>query len=98
MKSNKFVTQAVMIGDKRKFPSILIVPNFEQLEAWAKKRNILWTDRSQLLKMPAVQTKDERRSHVGAGRASAFREPEESRSAGARLLDRAWRTHSDEKK
>jgi long-chain acyl-CoA synthetase len=57
VKSNKFVAQAVMIGDKRKFPSILIVPNFEQLEAWAKKRNILWTDRPQLLKMPAVQTK-----------------------------------------
>ena len=57
VKSNKFVAQAVMIGDKRKFPSILIVPNFEQLEAWAKKRNMLWTDRPQLLKMPAVRTK-----------------------------------------
>lgn len=57
VKSNKFVSQAVMIGDKRKFPSILIVPNFEQLEAWAKQGNILWTDRSQLLTMPAIQSK-----------------------------------------
>ncbi|HLE56000.1 MAG TPA: long-chain fatty acid--CoA ligase, partial [Rhodothermia bacterium] len=59
VKSNKFVTQAVMIGDKRKFPSILVVPNFEHLEDWARKRNILWTDRAQLIAMPAVQSKME---------------------------------------
>ncbi|HVD61061.1 MAG TPA: long-chain fatty acid--CoA ligase [Gemmatimonadaceae bacterium] len=55
VKTNKFVSQAVMIGDKRKFPSLLIVPNFEQLEGWAKRQNILWTDRSQLIAQPAVQ-------------------------------------------
>jgi long-chain acyl-CoA synthetase len=59
VKTNKFVSQAVMIGDKRKFPSMLIVPNFEQLESWAKKRNLIWTDRSQLLTMPAVRAKIE---------------------------------------
>ncbi|MEO7501485.1 MAG: long-chain fatty acid--CoA ligase [Gemmatimonadaceae bacterium] len=59
VKTNKFVTQAVMIGDKRKFPSILVVPNFEQLEEWARKRNLLWTDRAQLIATPAVQTKME---------------------------------------
>jgi len=57
VKTNKYVSQAVMIGDKRKFPSMLIVPNFEQLESWAKQRNILWTDRSQLLTMPTIQAK-----------------------------------------
>jgi long-chain acyl-CoA synthetase len=57
VKSNKYVSQAVMIGDKRKFPSMLIVPNFEQLESWAKQRNLLWTDRSQLLTMPTIQAK-----------------------------------------
>lgn len=54
VKTNKFVSQAVMIGDKRKFPSMLIVPNFEQLEGWAKKRNIIWTDRAQLIRIPDV--------------------------------------------
>jgi long-chain acyl-CoA synthetase len=57
VKTNKFVSQAVMIGDKRKFPSLLIVPNFEQLEAWAKRDNLLWTDRSQLIAMPTVKAK-----------------------------------------
>lgn len=60
VKTNKYVSQAVMIGDKRKFPSILIVPNFEQLESWAKRRNIIWTDRAQLLKMPTIQAKMEK--------------------------------------
>jgi long-chain acyl-CoA synthetase len=32
----------------------LIVPNFEQLEGWAKRENLIWTDRSQLVNMPAV--------------------------------------------
>ncbi len=60
VKTNKYVSQAVMIGDKRKFPSMLIVPNFEQLEGWAKKRNIIWTDRSQLIRMPTIQAKIEK--------------------------------------
>src|SRR5687767_12511280 len=54
VKTNKYVSQAVMLGDKRKFPSMLIVPNFEQLETWAKRKNILWTDRAQLIHLPAV--------------------------------------------
>jgi long-chain acyl-CoA synthetase len=43
-----------MIGDRRKFPILIVVPNFEQLEKWAKLKNMIWTDRSQLLAMPAV--------------------------------------------
>jgi long-chain acyl-CoA synthetase len=57
VKTNKFVSQAVMIGDKRRFPSMLIVPNFEQLEDWAKKKGIIWTDRAQLIRIPAVLEK-----------------------------------------
>jgi long-chain acyl-CoA synthetase len=60
VKTNKYVAQAVMLGDKRKFPSMLIVPNFDQLERWAGKRNIIWTDRAQLLRMPTIQAKIER--------------------------------------
>jgi long-chain acyl-CoA synthetase len=60
VKTNKYVSQAVMIGDKRKFPVMLVVPNFEQLEKWAKRRNLLWTDRAQLLTMPTVKSKLEK--------------------------------------
>jgi len=60
VKANKYVSQAVMIGDKRKFPSILVVPNFDQLEKWATRRNITWTDRGQLLTVPAIREKMEK--------------------------------------
>ena len=57
VKTNKYVSQAVMIGDKRKFPVMLVVPNWDNLEKWAKVKNILWTERAQLLAMPTVQAK-----------------------------------------
>ncbi|MBC7788396.1 MAG: long-chain fatty acid--CoA ligase [Anaerolineae bacterium] len=59
-KMNKYVSQAVMIGDKRKFPVMLVVPNFESLEKWAKLKNLLWTNRAQLLAQPLVKAKIEK--------------------------------------
>ncbi len=57
IKTNKYVSQAVMIGDKRKFPIVLIVPNWDNLEKWAGIKNIIWTERKQLLEMPTIQAK-----------------------------------------
>jgi long-chain acyl-CoA synthetase len=60
IKTNKYVSQAVMIGDKRKYPIVLVVPNWDSLEKWAKLRNIIWTDRAQLLAMPTIRAKMEK--------------------------------------
>jgi long-chain acyl-CoA synthetase len=60
IKTNKYVSQAVMIGDKRKYPIVLVVPNWESLEKWAKLRDIIWTDRAQLLAMPTIRAKMEK--------------------------------------
>jgi long-chain acyl-CoA synthetase len=60
VKTNKYVGQAVMIGDKRKFPVMLVVPNWDNLEKWAKIKNLLWTERKQLLEMPIVHAKMEK--------------------------------------
>ena len=49
VKTNKYVSQAVVVGDTRKFPSILVVPNWDALEKWAGRHNIIWTERRQLL-------------------------------------------------
>jgi len=57
IKTNKYVSQAVVIGDKRKFPAVLVVPNWEQVEKYAKLKNIIWTDRRQLLEMPTIRAK-----------------------------------------
>jgi long-chain acyl-CoA synthetase len=60
LKTNKYVSQAVMIGDKRKFPSVLIVPNWDQLEKWAASQNIVWGNRAELLAMPTIHAKMEK--------------------------------------
>ncbi|MDQ6690468.1 MAG: long-chain fatty acid--CoA ligase, partial [Gemmatimonadota bacterium] len=75
VRTNKYVAQAVMLGDKRKFPSMLIVPNFDQLERWATKRNIIWTDRAQLLRMPTIQAKMEKEVNKELAGAAHFELP-----------------------
>ena len=57
IKTNKYVSQAVVIGDKRKFPAVLVVPNWDNLEKYAKNKNIIWTERRQLLEMPTIRAK-----------------------------------------
>lgn len=40
IKGSRFVSQVVLIGNDRKFPSALIVPSFEQLESFAKNERL----------------------------------------------------------
>lgn len=40
IKASRFVNQVVLIGNERKFPAALIVPNFELLESYAKHKNL----------------------------------------------------------
>ncbi len=75
VKTNKYVAQAVMIGDRRKFPAMLIVPNFDQLERWAARNNIIWTDRAQLLRMPTIQAKIEKEVNKELEGAAHFEMP-----------------------
>ena len=40
IKGSRFVNQVVLVGNGRKFAAALIVPNFEQLESYAKLENL----------------------------------------------------------
>ena len=46
---SEFVEQAVIIGDKRKYVSALIVPDFERLRAWAKGQGIATRNKQELI-------------------------------------------------
>jgi long-chain acyl-CoA synthetase len=55
IKLSPFIEHAVMVGDRRKFPSVLIVPAFDALEAWAAANELRWTSRDELIALPMVR-------------------------------------------
>ena len=59
-KRNKFISQIVVLGDRRPYLVCLIVPDFENLEIWAAEHQLSWTDRSDLLRNPEIIAKYQR--------------------------------------
>lgn len=59
-KKSKYVANAVMLGDRRKFPIMMVVPQYEHLEPWAKRKNLAFKDRRELIGLPEVKAKMER--------------------------------------
>jgi long-chain acyl-CoA synthetase len=54
IKASRFVNQVVLIGHGRKFPSALIVPDWEQLHAYAELKGIDARTPSELCKHPRI--------------------------------------------
>ena len=54
LKANLFVGQAALVGDRHKFASALISPNFVVLEAWAAQQGISAPTRRDLIADPRV--------------------------------------------
>ncbi|HEX8802528.1 MAG TPA: long-chain fatty acid--CoA ligase, partial [Terriglobales bacterium] len=54
-KANVFVGEAAVVGDKRKFASVLIVPNFPVLEEWAAAHEISFSSRKELVRSTQVR-------------------------------------------
>jgi long-chain acyl-CoA synthetase len=55
LKTNTYISNAVVIGDRRRFLSALIVPNFEKLEAFARQNGITAKDTAELVKDKRVR-------------------------------------------
>jgi len=55
LKHIRYVASAVLIGDRRKFLSALIVPNFERLEAWASSNNVEYRSPQELIRNPKAR-------------------------------------------
>ena len=54
LKANLLVAQAALVGDRHKFASALISPNFAALEAWASQQGITAPTRRDLVADPRV--------------------------------------------
>ncbi|MCD4771943.1 MAG: long-chain fatty acid--CoA ligase [Bacteroidales bacterium] len=50
VKESPFIEKIIVIGEKRRFTSALILPNFEHLEAWCKIKNIDFTTNKAIIK------------------------------------------------
>jgi long-chain acyl-CoA synthetase len=55
LKTNAFITEVVVVGNRRSFPSALIVPNFEKLAVWCREQSIPAESREQMTQNPRVQ-------------------------------------------
>ena len=54
LKTNPLIAEIVMIGNKRNFPAALVVPNFANLEKWAREQGISFASREALVAEPRV--------------------------------------------
>jgi long-chain acyl-CoA synthetase len=59
-KTSKFVTSAVMLGDRRPFPIMLVVPNADAVRGWVQHKGLGDGSLEQLLALADVQQKVER--------------------------------------
>jgi long-chain acyl-CoA synthetase len=56
LKLNPYVGVAAIVGDRRKFPAVMISPNFLSLETWARTNDIAFSSRVELVANPKVQS------------------------------------------
>lgn len=54
VKTSPYVEQIAVIGDKRKYLSALVIPNFEALSKWAKQKGISFASNADLIKNQEV--------------------------------------------
>jgi long-chain acyl-CoA synthetase len=55
LKLNPLIGTAVVLGDRRKFPAVLIAPHFPVLEDWARENQVKFTSRQTLVANASVQ-------------------------------------------
>jgi long-chain acyl-CoA synthetase len=56
LKLNPLIGTAVVLGDRRKFPAVLISPHFPVLEDWARANKVAFASRTELVASPRVQS------------------------------------------
>jgi len=54
LKTNPYIAEIVLIGNRRRFPAALIVPDFERLEEWTRSQGIPSFNRQELVRDPRV--------------------------------------------
>jgi long-chain acyl-CoA synthetase len=67
LRADKYIEQAVVIGDHQSFIAALILPHFPALKLWADHKHLKYQTEEELVALPAVQSKLLRQvGHVNA--------------------------------
>ena len=56
LKSNAFVAEAAILGERRRVPAVVIMPAFAVLVDWAAQKHVAFSSRRQLVADPRVQS------------------------------------------
>jgi long-chain acyl-CoA synthetase len=65
LRSDKYIEQAVVIGDRRDYISAILLPHFPALKHWALRKHLKFEDEEELIALPEVQAKLKRQvAHV----------------------------------
>jgi len=75
VRGSPFLKNAMLIGDRRQFPVLLVVPDAEALVAWADERGLPTDDMDRFLEQPDVVAKIEREAMVNLRDLASFEMP-----------------------
>jgi long-chain acyl-CoA synthetase len=57
LKHYPWIAEAIVIGDRRKFPSVLIIPNFSAVENYARMEGLPFSSRHELIAIPEIHAR-----------------------------------------
>ena len=72
LKGDRFISEAVVLGDRRPYLIALVVPNFQVLEAHAREHGIAFENASELVRSPQVRALLEERVRQHQDHAASF--------------------------
>jgi long-chain acyl-CoA synthetase len=75
LKTHPLVEQAVLVGDRRPYCALLVVPDFRPLKKWAAEEGIEWSSTSELVNEPRVVAYVERELFAMLGDFASFERP-----------------------
>jgi long-chain acyl-CoA synthetase len=57
VKQSGLVAESLVVGDRRPYAILLVIPDFAALESWARAQGIAWRTREELVEEPRVRAK-----------------------------------------
>lgn len=60
IKEASLIEQIMVLGENRKFPAALIIPNFQALKAWCEHKGLVYENNEKAIRLPEVKEKYQR--------------------------------------